>query len=145
MLFMDNTPLHDSDNITCPYGIHSIAQEAQKTIDLSPGKKWEPGKWFGPQMISVVLRNICNKRALTNFRIQLCLDNYIFLDEIEKHLNEGNSVLVIIPLMLGMSNRRISSTYLKQVKSLFQIHQTVGMMGGKDQNDAVYVVGDEDI
>lgn len=51
-------------------------------------------------------------------------------------------MLVLIPLRLGMDN--IEKTYLKQVKYLFQLHQSVGIMGGKDHM-AIYLVGDEDI
>ena len=102
----------------------------------------EPGQWYGPQMISIVLRDICNKkRPINQFRIQVCLDSCIFLDEIEQQLNLNNSVFVIIPLRLGMDN--ISKTYLNQVKYLFQINQSVGVMGGKDKM-AIYLVGDED-
>ena len=137
MFFMDNSPPHDLENITCPFGIHSICQEAKENLRM------EPGQWYGPQMISIVLRNICNKkRPVNQFRMHVCLDGCLFLDEIEQLLNQSNSVFVLIPLRLGMDT--ISSVYLKQVKYLFQLNQSVGIMGGKDHM-AIYLVGDEDI
>lgn len=137
LLFMDNSPVHDEQNLTCPFGIHSISQEAKQNLNM------EPGQWYGPQMISIALRNVVNtKKAVSRFRIHVCLDGNIFLDEIRQQMNLQNSVFVIIPLRLGIDS--IQATYLKQVKYLFQIFQNVGLMGGKDHM-AIYLVGDEDI
>ena len=30
---MDNSPPHDTENQTCPFGIHSISQEAKKNLN----------------------------------------------------------------------------------------------------------------
>lgn len=38
----------------------------------------------------------------------------------------------------------ISPVYLKQLKYLFQLNQSVGIMGGKDHM-AIYLIGDEDV
>lgn len=72
-LFMDNPPANDHS--ICPFSIHNIAKEAKKTLNINPGQ------WFGPQMISVVLRNLCNQyNPIADFEIIVCLDGNIFLD-----------------------------------------------------------------
>lgn len=57
-----------------PFGIHSICKEG-----IIHGIK--PGQWYGPQMISIVLRNLCDKlKPVRNFKIHVCLDGTICLD-----------------------------------------------------------------
>ena len=78
-LFMDNCPRMTAGptHNPCPFGIHSICQEG-KQINISPGQ------WYGPQMISLVLRNIMNKLdPIKNLKLHVCLDSNIFLDVIE--------------------------------------------------------------
>ena len=72
-MFMDNPPADDPD--VCPFGIQNIAKEAKESLNISPGQ------WFGPQMISVALRNLCNRiKPVDGFEIHACLDGNIFLD-----------------------------------------------------------------
>ena len=37
LLFMDNSPVNDVDNKVCPFGIHSISQEAKDNHNQKPG------------------------------------------------------------------------------------------------------------
>ena len=91
-MFQDNSTLKQS-----PFGIHSICNEGHKIIGI------KPGQWYGPQMISIVLRNICNKvKPVRNFETYVCLDATIFLDEIKDILIQGRSVFVLIPVRLGL-------------------------------------------
>ena len=56
-------------------------------------------------MISIVLRNICDKmNPVDNFKIYVCLDGTLFLDEVEKLIDSGVSVLVLIPIRLGLDS-----------------------------------------
>jgi len=94
-------------------------------------------------MISIVLRNINDKfKPIPNFKIHVGLDGCIFLDKIEKLINDGNSVFVMVPIRLGLDS--IQPAYLHQVKCLFEIPENVGIAGGKDHM-ALYFVGTEDI
>jgi cysteine protease ATG4 len=106
----------------------------------------KPGQWYGPQMISIVLRNLAkskpNHTLIKGFKIHVCLDSNIFLDEIESLFKGNCSVFVLIPVRLGIDS--IQQQYLDQVKNLFQIYQNVGIAGGKDHM-ALYLVGHEDI
>ena len=79
---MDNSPVDDTENKICPFGIHSISQEAKDN------HRHEPGEWYDPLMISIVLRDICNtKSPINQFKIHVCREGNIFLDEIEKLLD----------------------------------------------------------
>ena len=59
-------------------------------------------------MISVVMRNIArenaNHKILKGFKIHVCLDSNIFLDEIQALIKAGNSVFVLVPLRLGIDS-----------------------------------------
>jgi hypothetical protein len=58
-------------------------------------------------MISVVLRNLfkanSNHSLLKGFKVHVCLDNNIFLEENEKMVKD-TSVFVLIPLRLGLDS-----------------------------------------
>ena len=46
-----------------------------------------PGDWYGPQAISIVLKNLNKKfRPYLDFDIQVCNEGNIYLDKIEKKL-----------------------------------------------------------
>ena len=71
----------------------------------------EPGQWFGPQMISVVLRNLNDKfKPVPQFEIVTCIDGNIFLDKIWEKVHGGSSVFVLVPLRLGLDS--IQDDYL---------------------------------
>jgi len=57
-------------------------------------------------MISIVLRNVMNKlNPVNNFKLYVCLDSNIFLDEIEDLVvNQGKSVFILIPIRLGLDS-----------------------------------------
>lgn len=100
---MDNSPKGPIHGV-CPFGIHSISQEG-KLHNI------KAGQWYGPQMISIVLRNIQNKmNPVKNFKIHVCLDGTIVMDQIENIIDQGSSVMVLIPVRLGLEN--IQQNYL---------------------------------
>lgn len=109
-LFAENC----SDERQSPFGIHSICQEG-RALGLVPGQ------WYGPQMISITLRNICNRlEPVQGFGIHVCLDSNIFLDEIRRQIVQKRKALfVLIPTRLGLDS--IQQAYLDQVKYHFQI------------------------
>ena len=125
--FADNDP-------KAPFGVHRIVREgAQNGL--------EPGQWFGPQFISIMLRNLCNRlQPFPDFKILVCLDGNIFLDELRAEVKQRKSVLVLLPIRLGLTS--IHRAYLEQVKRHFQISANVGIAGGKD-HAALYLIGDE--
>lgn len=143
-MFLDNLTDHSASSSKSPatpplspFGIHSICQEGKRNLNLTPGQ------WYGPQMISVVLRNLCDKyKPVPNFSMHVCLDGNVFFDEIEAKFEDASSaVFVLVPIRLGIDE--IQPKYLEQVKYIFSIRQNVGIAGGKDHM-ALYFVGDED-
>jgi len=45
---------------------------------------------------------VSNRSPVANFKIIVCNDGNIFLDKLESKLKEGNSVLLGVPLRLGI-------------------------------------------
>jgi cysteine protease ATG4 len=91
-------------------------------------------------MISVALRNLCNRiKPVDGFEIHACLDGNIFLDQISgKIVDSQASLLVLVPIRLGIDS--IQAAYLTQIKSLFQFESNVGIAGGRDR-EAYFLVG----
>jgi len=58
----------------------------------------------------------------------VCNDGNIFLDKIEKKLIEGNSLLLGVPLRLGID--KIQKEYLDCLKEVFTLKENVGIAGG---------------
>lgn len=109
-LFMDNCPRGPVQTIS-PFGIHSISHEGKI-------HQIKPGQWYGPQTISIVLRNLCDQFCpVKDFKVHVCLDGTIIMDKIEKLINNNFAVLVLIPTRLGIDN--IQQIYLDQVKQMF--------------------------
>ena len=82
----------------CPFGIHSISAEGRLNSIT-------PGQWYGPQAISIVLRNVLQKLdPVYNFRMHVCLDGSIFLDELEEIAKKQISIFILIPIRLGIDS-----------------------------------------
>lgn len=56
------------------------------------------------------------------------MDGIIVLDRIKKKLDKGNSVLVGVPLQLGITT--VNPDYLKSIKQSFGLQSFVGFAGG---------------
>jgi hypothetical protein len=63
-MFMDNNL---ENNIETVFGIHKISKYGKKILGI------KSGEWYGPQMISIVLKEICNNETpINNFRMHVC-------------------------------------------------------------------------
>lgn len=72
---------------------------------------------------------ILNKRSpVAKFKIMVCNDGNIFLDKLELKLQQGNSVLLGVPLRLGID--KIQKEYLKSLMRVFTFEENVGIAGG---------------
>lgn len=56
---------------------------------------------------------------IKGFRIAVCSDGNIFLDKILKKIKKGSSVLVGVPMKLGIG-KTIPSEYLESLKRIFE-------------------------
>ena len=82
-----------------PFSIHNIAREGAKM-----GRN--PGDWYGPQAIMVVLKNLIKMYdPVMNFKMIVAREGNIFLDKIEaKSENWKNAVFVAVPVRLGLNH-----------------------------------------
>ena len=120
------------DQYEATYSIHRI-MEAGKQL----GRK--PGDWFGPQAVLNALKIISKQSPIRGFRIAVCSDGNIFLDKILKKVRKGLSVLVGVPMKLGI-DKTIPNEYLGNVKMFFDFAQQIGIAGGQDHR-SVYFIG----
>jgi len=117
-LFMDNI---ESDHVS-PFGIHGISR-----VGLTYRRK--PGDWYGPQAICNVLHEINKvRKPLPNFSMVVCNDGNVFLDKIQKKIQKGNSVFVVIPVRLGLNTTELE--YLDCLKQVFSFESSCGIAGG---------------
>ena len=67
-----------------------------------------PGDWYGPQAMSIVLKKLNKKfQPYQDFEIVVCNEGNVYLDKIEKHIfnkNSPKSVYVTIPVRLGLAS-----------------------------------------
>ena len=94
------------------------------------------GSWYGPQAILFAM-HACNKRAgIGGFKVMTCPDGNIFLSKIEKKIYRGNSVLVGLPLRLGL--RGVSKEAQDSFKQVFFMPECVGVAGGEDHRSLFF-------
>ena len=77
-------------------------------------------------------------RPLPKFSMVVCNDGNVFLDKIEKKINKGDSVYVVIPVRLGLN--RVEKEYLECLKQIFNFESNCGIAGGQDYK-ALYFIG----
>ena len=97
-------------------------------------------------------------RPIPNFEVCVFIDGFVYLDKLKrkgfgiskKEQEElgttethqwRNSVLVVIPLRLGLES--VSSDYFSGLKQCFEFPETMGIVGGKPSS-AMYFVGVQD-
>jgi len=86
----------------------------------------------------MALKALNKNSPVPGFKILVCNDGNIFLDKLEKKLNKGNSVLLGVPLRLGIN--KIQKEYLECLMRVFTFQENVGIAGGQD-NRSLYFTG----
>merc|ERR1712071_178496 len=127
------------DKATSNYSIHQLA-----VTGVGEGK--EVGQWFGPNTVAQVLKKLSIFDEWSCLKIHVALDNAVVSEEIENLCQDGtsdtgnnwNSLLLIIPLRLGLSS--INPIYISGLKTCLQMPQSVRMIGGKP-SQALYFIG----
>ena len=129
----------------CNFSIHRIVQSG-----LKYGKN--PGDWYGPETISVVLRDLVNSRTDFNVKLHVAHGSLVITGDIASQCiiaEEGASsgegrndwtseLLLIVPLRLGLSS--INEIYGGALCACLELPQSVGFIGGKPHH-SVYFVG----
>jgi len=120
-----------------PFSIHKIATLGQKYDKAI-------GEWFGPMIISQVLKNAVEQSTECNNCIGVCVsvDQSIYKDEVLKITNNWKKALILLlPLRLGIKN--LNPLYFEDLKKCFQFPQCIGIAGGKPKS-SLYLIGNDD-
>ncbi|KAH9419169.1 Cysteine protease atg4c [Dermatophagoides pteronyssinus] len=146
------------DRSTSPFSIHEIIRQGQ----LLFGKN--PGDWFGPASISIIMKNLLEDAAKDNSLLSdiCCLiaqDCTVYLQDVvdlcqnenipsnsktildDDSNDQWRSIIILIPVRLGGDEfNKFYSPYLKQILSL---SSCLGIIGGKPRH-SLYFVGYQD-
>ena len=119
------------DNEHAPFGVHALCKEGLEFNRPA-------GEWQGPSAIIKTVHSV-NKKLMPvkGFKIAIFNDGTIFLDKIERKMAKGNSVLISIPLRLGLTS--ITQEYLNCLKKVFTMPQNCGIVGGQDQRSLWFI------
>ncbi|KAJ1820922.1 hypothetical protein LPJ75_000833 [Coemansia sp. RSA 2598] len=131
---------HDSDSPKAFYSIHRMARTAtamDKRI----------GDWLGPSIAAHVMKRLSNQHSNCPLTIHVAIDQTVYASEVRKqglsHYEEGaeqpswRPLLLLVPVRLGLS--RLNLGYIPKIKTLFQIPQSVGLVGGKPSRSFYFI------
>ncbi|KAJ2606863.1 hypothetical protein H4R99_000036 [Coemansia sp. RSA 1722] len=131
---------HDSDSSKAFYSIHRMARTAtamDKRI----------GDWLGPSIAAHVMKRLSNQHSNCPLTIHVAIDQTVYASEVRKqglsHFEEGaeqpswRPLLLLVPVRLGLS--RLNLGYIPKIKTLFQIPQSVGLVGGKPSRSFYFI------
>ena len=98
------------------------------------------GSWYGPRTSSFVIKELV--KPLNTLSVIICDQGQIIKSEITNCLNNGNNVLLFIPLRLGIKN--IEARYIDTLTKFLSIKQSVGIIGGKPSHSLYFIGYEED-
>lgn len=113
------------DNTENPFSIHNICEVGSYLGTI-------PGKWFSPSISAYSLKLIVNEGPIPNIRVVVTNDINIPVDNIAELLESNNSVLLLVPIRLGIEN--INPLYYDFLRLLPKINEFVGIGGGKPKS-----------
>ncbi|KAJ2691668.1 hypothetical protein GGH99_002245 [Coemansia sp. RSA 1285] len=131
---------YDGDTPQAFYSIHTMARTAthmDKRI----------GDWLGPSIGAHVIKRLSNKHPGCPLTIHVAIDQTVYASEVRKQglsrYVEGvdqpmwQPLLLLVPVRLGLS--RLNLGYIPKIKTLFQIPQSVGLVGGKPSRSFYFI------
>ena len=123
----------DYPSLTNPYSIHNML-----THGKCFGKKI--GEQYGPNATCIMLKkcNQFNPRNPVDINIQIIENGTIYKDCFIQE--NWKTTIVFIPLRLGLND--INSEYIESIKKTFELHQSLGIVGGKT-GSSFYFIGYE--
>ncbi|KAJ2505218.1 prephenate dehydrogenase (NADP(+)), partial [Coemansia sp. RSA 2052] len=131
---------HDADTPKAYYSIHRMARTATEMDKRI-------GDWLGPSIGAHVMKRLANKHPSCPLAIHVAIDQTVYASEVRKqglsHHEEGaerptwRPLLLLIPVRLGLS--RLNLGYIPKIKTLFQIPQSVGLVGGKPSRSFYFI------
>ncbi|KAJ2895310.1 hypothetical protein IWW38_002340, partial [Coemansia aciculifera] len=131
---------HDADTPKAYYSIHRMARTATEMDKRI-------GDWLGPSIAAHVMKRLANKHPNCPLAIHVAIDQTVYASEVRKqgfsHHEEGaerptwRPLLLLVPVRLGLS--RLNLGYIPKIKTLFQIPQSVGLVGGKPSRSFYFI------
>ncbi|KAI3653856.1 hypothetical protein MP228_001803 [Amoeboaphelidium protococcarum] len=107
--------------------------------------------WHGPSTIANVLKHLCNSgldidndnkkdnaSQERQLRVVISQDSTLYLDQMSGVIQDGNSLLVLVPTRLGID--QVNQIYHDSIRLCLTCRWSVGIAGGKP-NSAFYFVG----
>lgn len=85
------------------------------------------GSWFGPNTISVVLQQLINDCLWSPVHCHLSHDATLYESDLQVAFATGKSVLILIPIRLGVE--ALNPVYYELVKQVFLFPHCVGIAG----------------
>lgn len=141
---------HDADAPKAYYSIHRMARTATEMDKRI-------GDWLGPSIAAHVMKRLSNKHVGCPLSIHVAIDQTVYASEVRKQAlaplnadgieddNEDGTkkkmawrpLLLLVPVRLGLS--RLNLGYIPKIKTLFQIPQSVGLVGGKPSRSFYFI------
>ncbi|KAJ2823874.1 hypothetical protein FBU31_004144, partial [Coemansia sp. 'formosensis'] len=131
---------HDADTPKAYYSIHRMARTATEMDKRI-------GDWLGPSIAAHVMKRLANKHPNCPLSIHVAIDQTVYASEVRKqglsYHEEGaerptwRPLLLLVPVRLGLS--RLNLGYIPKIKTLFQIPQSVGLVGGKPSRSFYFI------
>ncbi|PIA13856.1 peptidase C54, partial [Coemansia reversa NRRL 1564] len=129
---------HDMDTQQAFYSIHRMARTATEMDKRI-------GDWLGPSIAAHVMRRLSIKHPRCPLTIHVAIDQTVYASEVRKqalaYVDVDKSIwhplLLLVPVRLGLS--RLNLSYIPKIKTLFQIPQSVGLVGGKPSRSFYFV------
>jgi len=115
----------------------SVLSIQQIALTGATAERRKVGEWFGPNTMAQVLRRIAADGSL-GLRVVVAMDSVVCRAEVINELTKGKSILLIIPLRLGLES--VNDIYIEPLMNFLKDSRCVGIMGGKP-NQAHYFIG----
>ena len=120
-----------NNNVKNTYSIHNI-------VTVASFMGVSIGSWFSPTITSLSFELINNEEDNnSNLTVKVFQDGIIEKDKL-KQLISNNKILVLLPIMLGLTE--ISNKYMQVLLKLFEFELFSGIVGGKPKS-SMYFIG----
>lgn len=103
------------------------------------------GQWFTATTLSRAIRQVVSADTTVQSALEVVVagDGTVVRSDVTSALQSGRSVLLLIPLMLGIG--AVSQSYRESVLNTFELPSSVGVVGGKPSHSLYFVGHQKDL